>query len=309
MAAEAASPPRSAATQLASPCVGTCRLDPATGWCVGCGRDADELTRWRELDDARRATVWAALPERLRQLGRDCRLLPWPPERALAALAELAKTPRAALVLGVEGAVAEFMAPGGSTVLTRQYASVLELHTRGARTRLVAHPGLRVFTGSGRWAFALQRSRLTPMPGLITDLGADRDAVRAADRDQPLVDLGLGRPGFRFAVRLADPALRRLARRHFGRPIFAAADLIAGLIAAAPTRVLCSPLGRIEIDGPIDRADHDGPHTHLLPKQLAGEQPLRTGLALPEAYVASLLVLEAAAQGRCGSGQEATSPG
>jgi predicted Fe-S protein YdhL (DUF1289 family) len=279
--------------QLASPCVGTCRLDPATGWCVGCGRDAGELTGWRDFDAAERAAVWAALPERLRQLGRDCRLLPWAPADALAGIAMLAKSPGAVLVTGVEGAVAEFMAGPGSTVLTRQYGDVLELRTSGARARLVAHPGLRVFQGGGRMALTLHRSRFRPMPSVITALGPDGEALRAADRSATLVDLGLGRPGFRFAVRLADRALVDLARRHLGRRLLDDAhDLVAALVAAAPTRVLTTPLGRVEIDGPIERADHDGPHTHLLPEYLAAGRQLRSGLALPEAYVAAALVLQ-----------------
>jgi predicted Fe-S protein YdhL (DUF1289 family) len=279
---------------LASPCVGTCRLDAATGWCVGCGRDADELACWRELDEPRRAAIWALLPDRLRRLGQHCRLLPWLPEMALGGLALPAKSPGAVLVMGVQGAVAELLAPPGHTMLTRQHGHTLELHTTGARARLVAHPGLRVFAGPGRFALTLHRSRLEPTPTLITELGPDLEAVRAPDRGQPLVDLGLGRPGCRFAVRLADPALLDLARRHLGRPLFrGAGELIAALIAAAPTRVLLTPLGRVEIEGPFDRADQAGPHTHLLPGHLAGDRPLATGLALPEAYVASALLLTA----------------
>ena len=292
MSAEPSLHPRPTA-QLASPCVGTCRLDPATGWCVGCGRDADELTRWRDYDAARRAAVWAALPERLRRLGQDCRLLPWPPEVALAGIAMAAGVPGAVLIKGSEAAIAAFMAARGGTVLTRRYGRVLELHTAGSRARLVAHPGLRVFAGPGRLALTLHRSRLAPMPGVITELGPDGDAVRAVDRELPLVDLGLGRPGARLAVRLDDPALLRLVRRHFGRPLLAAAgELTAALIAAAPTRVLTSPLGRIEIEGPLDRTCHDGPHTLMLPEQLAGERSLSDGLALPEGYVALALLSE-----------------
>jgi predicted Fe-S protein YdhL (DUF1289 family) len=287
-------PPRA---QLASPCVGTCRLDAATGWCVGCGRDVDELTRWRELDGAARAAVWAALPDRLRQLGQECRLVPRLPADALAGIAMLAKAPEAVLVMGVEGAVAELMPRPGGSVLTRQYGSVLELHTAGGSARLVAHPGLRVFAGPGRLALTLHRSRLEPTPPLVTELGPDRDAVRDADRELPLVDLGLGRPGFRFAVRLADSDLLDLARRQLGRSLFdAAGELIAALIAASPTRVLMTPLGRVEIEGPIERADHRGPHTHLLPEELTRDRPLQSGLALPEAYVALALLLEPDAQ-------------
>jgi predicted Fe-S protein YdhL (DUF1289 family) len=42
---------------VASPCTGVCRLDPATGWCVGCLRSLDEIAAWGTLDDAARRQV------------------------------------------------------------------------------------------------------------------------------------------------------------------------------------------------------------------------------------------------------------
>jgi predicted Fe-S protein YdhL (DUF1289 family) len=39
-----------------TPCIGICRLD-ATGYCVGCRRDVDEIMRWRDMDDAERERV------------------------------------------------------------------------------------------------------------------------------------------------------------------------------------------------------------------------------------------------------------
>jgi predicted Fe-S protein YdhL (DUF1289 family) len=41
----------------ASPCIAVCRLDPATGLCVGCGRSIDEIARWPDLDEAERRRV------------------------------------------------------------------------------------------------------------------------------------------------------------------------------------------------------------------------------------------------------------
>jgi len=49
---------------LSSPCVGICRLDEATGWCLGCARDANELASWRALSPAEQARIWADLPRR-----------------------------------------------------------------------------------------------------------------------------------------------------------------------------------------------------------------------------------------------------
>ncbi|MET0309818.1 MAG: DUF1289 domain-containing protein [Sphingomonas sp.] len=54
--------------RILSPCTGTCKLDDATGWCLGCGRTIDEIVRWGSTDRADRATVMAALPTRMRKL-------------------------------------------------------------------------------------------------------------------------------------------------------------------------------------------------------------------------------------------------
>jgi predicted Fe-S protein YdhL (DUF1289 family) len=64
--------PASAAPRpIVSPCINICRIDDATGWCVGCGRTLDEIARWGVTGDADRDAVMAALPERITMLSRD----------------------------------------------------------------------------------------------------------------------------------------------------------------------------------------------------------------------------------------------
>jgi len=43
----------------ANPCIAVCRLDPATGLCIGCGRSIDEIASWPDLDDTARARIVA----------------------------------------------------------------------------------------------------------------------------------------------------------------------------------------------------------------------------------------------------------
>ena len=50
---------------IASPCVLVCQIEPGTGYCWGCGRTVTEITGWSLYDDARRAAVMDALPERM----------------------------------------------------------------------------------------------------------------------------------------------------------------------------------------------------------------------------------------------------
>ncbi|MDP2008266.1 MAG: DUF1289 domain-containing protein [Rubrivivax sp.] len=49
---------------VASPCINVCRMDQATGWCVGCLRTLDEIGVWSRLSDAGKQAVWNELAQR-----------------------------------------------------------------------------------------------------------------------------------------------------------------------------------------------------------------------------------------------------
>ena len=51
---------------MLSPCIKICVIAPATGLCSGCGRTLDEIARWGAMDEAERARIMAALPERMK---------------------------------------------------------------------------------------------------------------------------------------------------------------------------------------------------------------------------------------------------
>ena len=53
---------------IASPCVNICAIDPATGWCTGCGRTLNEIAGWGAAGPAQRRTMLADLPGRLARL-------------------------------------------------------------------------------------------------------------------------------------------------------------------------------------------------------------------------------------------------
>jgi predicted Fe-S protein YdhL (DUF1289 family) len=53
---------------VSSPCTGICRLDPGTGWCLGCGRTGQEIAAWPDADDAGRQAILARLDQRLAAL-------------------------------------------------------------------------------------------------------------------------------------------------------------------------------------------------------------------------------------------------
>jgi len=63
-AAEAAQP-------VASPCVSICRMDPASGLCVGCLRTLDEIAQWSRLNDDDKRAVLDQLEARAGQVAWD----------------------------------------------------------------------------------------------------------------------------------------------------------------------------------------------------------------------------------------------
>ena len=40
-----------------SPCINICKLDPATGLCLGCKRTLDEIAHWTDYSEAERRRV------------------------------------------------------------------------------------------------------------------------------------------------------------------------------------------------------------------------------------------------------------
>lgn len=63
------------ATPVASPCNNVCRIDEASGWCLGCQRTLGEIAAWGASSDDERRAVLAELPAR-RALMRAQRLAP-----------------------------------------------------------------------------------------------------------------------------------------------------------------------------------------------------------------------------------------
>lgn len=137
-----------------------------------------------------------------------------------------------------------------------------------------------------------ERESAMPARRAITELGPDRDAIRADDRAAILFDLGLGSPAFAFCVRTSDPALAATLRRVEGTALLAAGREVAGaLVTASPHRVAFSRLARIEVYQPIapqGGATPTGPHTHLLPRLLRPLQSHSANIRLPAGVVPGL---------------------
>ena len=49
---------------VASPCIEVCRMDPASGYCLGCRRTIEEIASWSSYTPAEKRAVLAHLPAR-----------------------------------------------------------------------------------------------------------------------------------------------------------------------------------------------------------------------------------------------------
>lgn len=65
MAGEGGIPVARPAMPIETPCIKTCVIDPASGFCIGCGRTGAEIGAWISLQPGHRRDIMATLPERL----------------------------------------------------------------------------------------------------------------------------------------------------------------------------------------------------------------------------------------------------
>jgi len=183
--------------------------------------------------------------------------------------------------LGTFGAIAEFSRDEDEPAQVSMAADTISAVTARGGIALRLDPAIRPFASEGitkadwnqRIALCLSEDACAMnRRSVLTELGADEQALRAEDRDAILFDLGLGALQADFCIRIDDEDIAASLRRHTGRPVFEpghpAMDII---LHANPHRVFISRLGRIEVYQPIPPASGkspEGPHTHVLPKLL-----------------------------------------
>ena len=56
---------RSAGSSFMSPCVSVCRMDTASGVCLGCLRTIEEIIAWSKVEDPARRVIWSRIEKRL----------------------------------------------------------------------------------------------------------------------------------------------------------------------------------------------------------------------------------------------------
>lgn len=283
---------------IMSPCTGVCRLDVATGFCLGCARTGDEIARWSAAPDAWRARVWAALPARCDALGIALRRLAFTSEDTRDFLAASLAAGKGTWVMGLAGALGAFAVPPGASVEVAVDGDQVTATTPGARLRARIDDDVRALgfrpTGTAPetmpvvLAVARARKRL-PLADNLTDLGPDTGAIDPAERTGRLFDLGVGRKEARYLVRVAPGPACEALLRHVGTPFRDSLPLVGpALMAGSPVRVIETALGRLEVTSPApppgDRSP-EGPNIHLLPARLASGAALPAGMELPRAYL------------------------
>ena len=184
--------------------------------------------------------------------------------------------------IGTFGAIAEFARdPEEAMELYHGEEGISVVTARGG-LRITAHHKLRLIASesptaeswSHRVAFCLPEE-ICAMNGRteLTEIGPDREALRAADRAGVLFDLGLGTLQVDVCVRTNDPEIIAALRESTGKSVFApGSDAMSVILARHPHRVFISRIGRAEVFQPIpppNGKSPSGPHTHVLPKLLA----------------------------------------
>lgn len=203
---------------------------------------------------------------------------------------ELAR-PDCALSMGCFGALAEFH-DGAACPLPDGDLGARSAHGAYRLDLRLGHElvpcAYEALGAAGGWqvGIALTVSRRRhggPGRRVLTELGADDEALADGARAARLFDLGVGAPNVEYCVRSTDPTLLEHLRRHVGERVCVAGHpLLDILVAASPHRVVRSAAGRIEIYQAIDRhRTPDGPHTHLLPDLLVSGRTHAANLPLP----------------------------
>jgi hypothetical protein len=200
--------------------------------------------------------------------------------------------------LGTFGAIAEFSRDADEPVeITRGETSISAVTARGGiridvrpDLRPVAFETLTTQAWSQRVALCLpDRVAAMGQRSALTELGADKQALRPEDGDAILFDLGLDAVQVDACIRTADAELVAGLRACVGRPVFAPDNPAMGLILRhSPHRVFMTRCGRAEVYQPIPAPggiSPMGPHTHVLPKLLARKRTHAATEPIPRGFL------------------------
>jgi len=230
-----------------SPCIGICKLDDTTGYCLGCGRTGGEIGDWIAMSEAQRDAVWQKLPARLSTLSARVRLLPWTRDELVNWVRDTIATRQGTWVVGDAG---EFPGSTGSELSLHAEPGSIVARARDASFRLRVNEKVRAFAfnAGGPIVLGLPKGRAVLRSfATLQPLGADADAIDEDRSSEQLFDLGLGRQNNRLCVRTNDPSLLSILSAHTGQQWPDVRTLIGKeLIAANPIFIAESAAARVE---------------------------------------------------------------
>ena len=240
-----------------SPCIGFCRLDEVSGICIGCARSKVEIASWKDAPSATLERIWSELPERRARLGIGLHRLSWNWDAIHAFIFDTFRTGAGTWVRGVFGAVAEFcIGPNEECEIITDVSRISAESGRGAirfdltdQVRALAMTTTFGTVTKEVVVLAVPRGHVSqPANKGLTALGRDQHAIRSHEREDWLYDFGLGARAAAFCIRTSDPDLTRELDNCIGQEW---ADLLAKhggrLVQVSPSRVVLSPIGRIEV--------------------------------------------------------------
>lgn len=208
--------------------------------------------------------------------------------------------PTSSFSIGSFGAIAEFHRDPTEALTVDQSNDFTIATARGAlrldlspETRPVAYENLSRKKDSWQQGvvFCLpEATALSHQRSGLTELGPDRDAIRPADRQAILFDMGLKARNIDFCIRTNDPELLKILRAQAGQDVMDPANTaMAAILDASPNRIALSKLGRLEVFQAIGKTKTpEGPHTHVLPKLLKGGRTHSANTPVPEGYLPGL---------------------
>lgn len=200
--------------------------------------------------------------------------------------------------VGTFGAIAEFMRDAGEAAEFCRGERDISVVTARGGLRVATHPELRLIASesptteswSHRVALCLPEAACAmSVRTELTEVGPDREALRATDRAGVLFDLGLGTLQVDVCVRSNEPEVIDALRACTGKSVFSPGNGAMGVILAVnPHRVFISRIGRAEVYQPIPPPggkSPEGPHTHVLPKLLAHGRTHSANEPLPAGWI------------------------
>ena len=272
-----------------TPCINVCTLDAASGLCLGCARNGDEIAAWAVADAGFKRTVWESLPPRRAVLGMTAYRLPWTPGEIGAFVETSLRERSGRWRLGAYGASISFEIGAGEAAEIASTADGVTAVTPRGALRLLKHEKTIAV------AFGEAANKLGPKAiGLVLPRGRvslcegtrpDAAAILEAHRHSILLPLA---PETEVAARFY---LRSWPGGAFdewqGGSASAFEDAARALQDGTAQAVIETGLGRAEIFAMADKGD--GPPFHLSASRFVEARELPPGWALDRIFALGAL--------------------